>query len=502
MLLSEKEKNIMTHEELYKKHGQELESVSVGTNYWTGVPNHHGEFTDNNPYYQQYKQNPYMNNEDSDALYAQAVQWQANYYNTLEEREYNDPANKLARDKRAGINSDILASNGGSASSSSVGSAIPPVQSDVQFSSVGSRTGRVLEGINTACNLVSTIASFGTATIGAIKDIKTMPAEVSLADTQANIAEETKSDVIASAGLANISQRLALVGQLSSYFTPESTTEDYTNVLSTLGIGAEQIPEYESAIRNYHKNPTFKANYEDAVSRATEGAVRNSIRTSDVLNTLYENTLAIEKADQSLTMLTQSIEMGFNQYLADNGYGEQVASNITGSEKAKSQALDLTRMRLKRDVEVFAQNLEDCKSSVHRIDAQIQVIATNAKNEGRMISDTEQFEIDTLTNLRNQLMTLGSSQLQYLYTIMNNANSIMYQNAEMLTTDGNPIIDAAAPRYLRTINTTFGNMVTSNTDVLTSLIGSVPFLGSIFTGITSTPREGFPMNDYSYTTTH
>lgn len=477
----------MTHEELYKKSGQSLQrEFTIGD---LGSIRHVGDFTENNPYYIQLQSNP-ASNEDKDALYAKAVEWQANYYNELEAREYNDPVNKLARDRRAGINSDILsATGGGSSSSSPAGSAVQAPQNEVQYSSVGSRTGRILESINTACNVVSTVASFGTATIGAIKDIKTMPAEVSLAESQAYIAEQTKDAVVESANLSNIGQRLSLVNQLSSYFTPESTTEDYANVLSTLGVPVESIPQYESAIRNYHSNPIFKANYEDAVTRATEGSVRNSIRTSEVLSELFEQTVAIERADNALTLLSQSIESSFNQYLADNGYGELSASNITGTERAKSQAIDLTRQRLKRDLEVFATNLEDVKSSVIGIDSRIKAIAGGAKAEHRMITATEQFEIDTLTNLRNQLMTLGSSQLQSVYAIMNEANAIVYQNSELLNNEGNPIINAAAPRFLRTMNTTFGNIVSSDSDVISSLIQSVPFVGSLFTNSSSESNQ-------------
>lgn len=478
----------MTHEELYEKSGQSLVGTSVGTKFWTGAPQHSGQFTENNPYYIQLQSA--TNEEDIDALYAQAVEWQATYYNTLEEREYNSPLSRVMRDKEAGINSDILAATGGASSGSSpAGSSIQSPQTDAQYSSVGSRTGRVLESINTACNVVSTVASFGTAVIGAVKQMKTLPAEVSLAESQAYVAEQTKDALVESADLSNIHNRLSLVNQLSGYFTPDSTDDDFTNVLSTLGLSAEMIPQYRDAIRNYHSNPAFKANYEDAITRATEGSVRNSIRTSEVLSDLYERTVAIEQADQAITQLVQSIEQSFNQYLVDNGYGEMSASNITGTEKAKSQALDLTRVRLKRDIVTFAKNLDDVRESVHGIDARIQAIAGYAKAEHRMVSATEQFEMDTLTNLRNQLMTLGSSQLQSVYAIMNNANAIVYQNSEMLTVDGNPIINAASPRYLRTINTTFGNMVTSDNDIIQSLIQSVPFVGSIFTSTSAQPGQ-------------
>lgn len=487
----------MTHEELYKQSGNEIVTSYVDGDY--GSTRHVGTFTDNNPYYIQLKKA--SNNADKDALYELAVQWQANYFNTLEERDYNSPVNRLARDKRAGINSDILSSNGGSsASSSPVGSAIQAPQSDVEFSSVSTRAGLILDSINNACNVVSTVSSFGTATINAIKQIKLMPAEISLAESQAYIAEQTKDSVVESANLSNIHQRLSLVNQLSSYFTPESTPDDYTNVLSTLGIPADVIPQYENAIRNYHNNPAFKANYEDAIFRATERSVRNSIYTSDVLNNLFEKSLAVEQADKSITLLVQSLESSFNQYLVDNGYATSSASNLVSAVNVQSQDLNLTNQRLKRDLVSFAENLSDVRDSIHGIDARISAIAGNAKNEHRMISPTEQFEIDTLNNLRNQLMSLGSSQLQSVYSIINNANAIVYQNSEMLNTEGNPIINAASPRFLRTINTTFGNMVSSDSDIISSIISDIPFVGSIFTSGSNSPIQH--SNNLSYTATY
>lgn len=469
----------MTHEELYKQNGQTLERSFDGQSFWNGHPIHSGMFTSNNPYYIQL-QNA-LGNEDKDALYAKAVEWQSNYYNTLEEREYNSPEARIARDKVAGINSDIVgATTGGTSSSSPAGSSIAPPQTDVQYSSVSSRTGRILDSINSACNVVSTVASFGTAAIGAIRDIKTMPSQVSLAETQAYIADQTIDSVVESSNLSAIQSRLALVNQLSSFFTPESTSDDFTNVLSTLGLSKEVIPDFEKAIREYHSNPAYKANYEENISRALDGSARNSTYTSQVLNELYEKSLQIERADQGLSILSQSIETAFNQYLADNGYGELSAENVIGNSQAQSQAIDLTRKRLERDIIAFGQNLEDIKKEIHTMDARKSAIYGNAKNERRMLSPSEQFEVDTLDNLRQQLLTLGSSQLQSLYAIVDNANAIMYQNSELLNTEGNPIINAASPRFLRTINTTFGSYVSSDGDIVNSLLQSIPVVGGLF----------------------
>lgn len=484
----------MTHEELYEKSGQQVVNAVVGVDSLTSN-RHGGQFTENNPYYLQFANA--TNSEDRDALYAKAVEWQANYFNTLEEREYNSPTNRVARDKAAGINSDILAATGGgSGSSSSPGSAIQSPQTDVQYSSVGSKTSRLVDSIGAASNVLSSVASFGTATINAIEQVKTMPSRVSLADSQAYIAEQTKDAVVQSSESSAIQSRLSLINQLASYFTPESTTEDYSNVLSTLGIAADMIPNFEGAIRNYHTNPAYRADYEGAIYNANDAAARNAIRSSEVLNELYEKTLTIEKADKDLTILSQSLESAFNDYLVQNGYAEQTAENVMSSTNAQSDALELTRAHLKRDIQAFGENLNDVKESVHGIDARIQAIVGNAKNERRMISATEQFEIDTLNNLRNQLMTLGSSQLQSVYSIIDNANAIMYQNSELLNTDGDPIINVATPRFLRTINTTFGNMVSADSDIVSTLIQSVPFVGSLFTNTTPEQDVQFQLAPY------
>lgn len=476
MLLSEKEKVIMTHEELYKQSGQEVKGDFVVGKY--GSLRHAGKFTENNPYYIQfqYAQQSDAKNQDLDALYSQAVEWQANYYNTLESREYNDPMNEIQRQRKAGFNPDLAGASGLSSSSGgSSGSQIPAPQSGVEYSNAYGNTESVVSSINAVCNVVNSIATLGTASVNAFEQISTMPSRVSLAETQAYIADETKDVVVSQAKNSDIFQRLSLVKDLAGFFTPESSSEDYTNILTTLGYPSEQIPSYEQAIKNYHSNPVYKSSYEDSVMRANELGAYNSVYTTNVQTELFEKTLAMQNVELNISTLTNKIRTSFLDYLSSNGFGEQVAKNEVANANLTAQDIAFSRTKLERDVTAFAKNLEDIKNEIGRYDARIQAIYGNAKNEHRMISPTEQFEIDTLKNLRMQAMSLGSSQLQQVYGMINNANAIMYQNNVMLNNDGDPIIDPVTPRFMRTIDVTFGEYVkTDQYDIGKLLVDLLP----------------------------
>lgn len=470
----------MTHEELYKQNGVELESASLGSKFFTGTPQHYGEFTDNNPYYLQMKSNPNMPRQDIDALYERAVQWQADYYNTLESREYNSPAAVVQRNREAGINVDIPSANvlSGSTSSGGSSSSVPSTPAHTRFSNVYDTASTIFQGVQTACDLVSTIASFGTASIDAFEKVKSMPSRISLSNSQAYVADLTKDDIVETRKLSNVHERLSLVNQLSSFFTPDSTAEDYVNILGTLGFSSDEIPNFERAIRDYHANPAYRAYYQDNVKRYNDLSAYNAVYTTDVQNDLYEGTLFIQRSDVNLAKLNGQIQTSMSAYLASNGYGEQVASNMVSSEQLQGKELEFSRSKLDRDIKVFADSLESIKNEIFRIDARISAIKGNAQNEHRFISSTEQLEIDTLSNLRAQMLTLGSSNLDSFFSLVDNANAIMYQNAVLLGSDGNPLIDAVSPRWVRTLDITFGNYVKGEgIDLSTLLSALIPNVG-------------------------
>lgn len=467
----------MTHEELYKKYDQEVVSDHIYGRSDTKF-RHTGQFTENNPYYQQLLVGQH-NNQDADALYSQAVEWQANYFSTLESREYNDPLADIERKRRAGYNPDLAGASGvSSGSSGSAGSAVPASQSGVPYSNVYGNVQSVSEGITAVCNVVNSIATLGTASVNAFEQIKTMPSRVSLAESQAYIADQTKDTVVGQTKGQDIFQRLSLVKQLSGFFTPESTSDDYVNILGTLGYSADEIPSYEQAIKNYHSNPLYQSNYQDGVRRANDLSAYNSIYTTDVQADLYERSLAIQNAEQNITTLSNQIRTSFLDYLSSNGFGDIVASNEVASANLTSKDIEFSRTKLERDVQVFSKNMADIKNEIKRMDARIQAIKGKATAEHRFLSASEQFEIDTLSNLRSQMLTLGSTQLQNFYSMVNQANAIIYQNDQMFGPDGYPLLDALTPRYMRTIDVTFGNYVKSDAlDLSSVLLSLIPKSG-------------------------
>ena len=219
-------------------------SVSV---YGTGGKKRHvGNFSDSNPYLDNL--NVANNNEDKDALFERAVEWEADYANLQEQRaynrevleeqrEYDSPVNQIARQRAAGINPDIASgSNGGSSiGGSSAQMNIPSMadqQGQTKFSNKYDNLNNVFNGINAASSMLSSLTSGYGNIVAGISQLKTLPSQVSLNEANAAAASAQANELTAllegkkkSIDLDNISRYMGhvsnLQGLLKNGFTDE-----------------------------------------------------------------------------------------------------------------------------------------------------------------------------------------------------------------------------------------------------------------------------------------
>ena len=157
---------------------QPIGSVPVRVVGKHGKVRHAGFFSTNNPYALQI--NPATSNQDKDALYEKAVNWEADRANLLEQREYDDPVNQAARERRAGINPDLQGSGGSGGVSSGSSAVQPQTQGQTKFNNAYDNTDKVLSGIDTAASAISAFTSGYTGIVTSLDTLFTLPSISSL----------------------------------------------------------------------------------------------------------------------------------------------------------------------------------------------------------------------------------------------------------------------------------------------------------------------------------
>lgn len=253
---------------------QPIGSVPIQVIGTGGSVRHAGTFSTTNPYAAQIA--AATNNKDRDALYERAIQWEADRANLLEQREYDDPVNQVARQRAAGFNPD-LAGSGVSGGVSSGSSAVQPqTQGQSQFSNV---SGNIADGVSIVQTAFQGIESvmgglnlFTSAMngINAFREAKkTFESRKQIVDNQAtitgveaDIAEDTKDSTIKSRNAMNgITVANSLLSQavdIASMFTPDMSEDEKLSLCKSIGYDDKQAQDLVSAVSTLNKTPQFQ----------------------------------------------------------------------------------------------------------------------------------------------------------------------------------------------------------------------------------------------------
>lgn len=417
-----------------------------------GSVRHKGSFSPNNPYFLQLKQA--VNNQDKDALYELAVKWEADqaaYQQQLDDRQaaldeqraYDDPSAANARLRAAGINPDLGGSSSGSSSGSSAGMALPTLNQttgQTKFSNSYDNSSLVLQGIGTASSVLSSFTGFGSAIISAIDTLTTLPARAKLLNAQAYVADQTKDAAVTSAKntaesgiLSGIQQSLGLLGDVSSFFTPESSDDDITSVLSTLGYSDDKIPSMMSAIRQYHKNPNMKAYFENAKKEANFAEQYNQKYTPEIVGRVISQSIQLQDAQNQFDIDSKQLQARIASIINTDTHAANVASSISDqavydSEKA---ALDLDMLR--RDIDAYVSNIDDINSAIEFREKSVMRIEAFASKQGRNLSAAEEAIVNAHNIAIMEMRALGSNELSRLYTMMRQAARQNYYDRVNMT---------------------------------------------------------------------
>lgn len=432
-----------------------------------GSTRHAGYFSPNNPYYAQLQVAD--NNQDMDALYELAVQWEADYANRQmqldenreileEQRLYDSPAEQIRRAREAGINPDISGSSGSGSGSGSSAQLANPGMADQsgqsKFSNKYDNTALVFEGLNSASNMAGTLMSGVSGIMNAVSNMKILPSEIALNEAQAGLQDAQANEVRsllggkvegqqlsnAFQGIQNSTAILQQLAQFSDLIAPD--TEDMTPYLTALGVPEANIPAYSGLIKQMHANPQMRDKYAKAEVSAKFSEAENAEYTQETVANMVELDRKIKYEKQALEFHSTHLQGQIASLLDTDEYASDVAGLEMLETEVSSEQLGVTQEELKLkaqqiqyNTEIFLQSLVDKASAIKANDAVIADIKKLA--QGRSLTKNEIAQINRLTAENISLRTMFSDEFYKIKTSYLTAAQTLYNRYHYLDANGN-----------------------------------------------------------------
>lgn len=405
-----------------------------------GTPRHIGDFTENNPYLSQLRLA--KNNQDADALFELAVQWQADYANRQmqleenkaildEQREYDSPLAQVQRQRDAGINPDLAGSSGGSTSAGSSAQLTNPGLADQQgqtkFSNKYDNTALVFEGVNTALSGISTLTGAFSGISSTIAQFKKLPSEIALNEASAGLQNAQANEITSlldgrkkSLALQNSAQTLGIVESLMPKINPDSTDEDFNNIVAAAGIPEELQPDVVKALKSAQSNPGFLANWKNQIVADRQAQAEMETFTGQVFQNLVEEGLQLREMQLDFDIMSQSIANKVQRFLTnDPQYAENLADTerLNAANNADSQ--ELLKEQIRRDFSAYQQGLDNLVTGVQTLEARQDELKKIQTKRG--LNSVEQLEFDTNNMRIAQMKALGAQEVGRVYSMLNDA---------------------------------------------------------------------------------
>lgn len=408
---------------------------------------HSGSFSANNPYFVQLDRAG--SKADEDALFELAVKWEAEqagyqqeradkYADLQEQRAYDDPSAVVARNRRAGINSDLVGASGavGSGSGSSATADMPslttPTDNTSRFSNQLDRHSMILGAVDSVSGLLGAFSSLGSAVTNSISTLTMLPIAKRAGELSNQLADEMRPHQVSfaekqlqgqqiandTADLDLINKSLGTLNTLSGFITPETSDEDATNILSSLGFDSAKIPSLLTGVKQWHSNPQYKATWEKSKTQAIEAEEYGKAYTRDYISGILGISQKLESTQLNLDFALKDLEFKVANLLNTDEYAQDVAGNTqvltslsTKQAGYDSKQLDLLRDQLDRDFEAFENQLEFLVVGRREANNLISEIRQRASRNGRDLTAAEQAIIDNQYQLIYGLDCLGSKYL-------------------------------------------------------------------------------------------
>lgn len=458
---------------------------------WTDANRRHtGQYSDNNPYFDQMRLS--QNKQDTDALYERAIEWEADYANRQmqleenraileEQRQYDSPVEQVARQRAAGINPDLEGSSGGSTSAGSSAQLTNPGLADQtgqnKFSNLYDNAHMVFEGINTAGNFLGTMATSVSGIMNAVSTMKMLPSQIAaneahadLQGAQANEIRELLAGKKKGQTLSNIAQGIqnssAIMSQLASFadlIAPD--TPDMAPHLTALGVPEAQIPAYTDFIKQMHANPKMRAQYAKASTAAKFSEAQNDMYTQDLVSGMVELQYKMEYEALDLEYhrnhLNKSIAslLDTDSFATDSAQLEMDKLALAGQAVGvDSAALNLKGQQIQNDTEAFLTKLEQKASLITNIRGARDHIYEIAK--GRSLTPEETAMVNRLNAEEMAMYSLASSEFNQIKTTFLRTGQALYDRYRRLDASGNMNWLSGQEQYNFYSDITFNDIIT------------------------------------------
>lgn len=407
----------------------------VGTG---GKVRHAGTFSNTNPFAAQIA--AATNNQDRDALYEKAVNWEADRANLEEQREYDDPVNQVARQRAAGINPD-LAGSGGSGGVSSGSSAVQPqTQGATKMSNSYDNTQIALDGINTAMNVVQTCGGFALAGQQFFEAVSTFPTrknilqnQEKLTNTQATIASETQGSTIEAVNATNKTTAalgfMQQVVQATSLFSKDMTRDQRKKLLTSAGLADDiGVDKLLDAVEVYETNPVVKEQYDAAQLAANERASEVSVFDPRFINEVNEMKKKIDLDSLGAEAIRAGMAEAVAMLVATPENVETIAAGETSSNAVNQERNQFILAEIKSQARAVYKRTMQKAGQINDLKKQRQDIIDNSWSKkffGRL-SNEQQLAVESINTKIAMLEGAANSELSGIYTIAMQAAQQQY----------------------------------------------------------------------------
>lgn len=413
-----------------------------------GKVRHAGSFRVDNPYAAQIA--TATSNQDRDALYERAIEWEAdrsNYEFQLEQnrdilqeqRQYDSPAEVAARMRQAGYtgNSTTAGSAGGSSSAQQQPLAMADQSGQTKFSNSYDNTSLAFEGINTVSNFItsftgaiSTLNSFHES-LATFSDRKTYQHnQARMSEVSASIAEETKEDAVSvakttgrlhTAQLAN--DYIDQLGEIATLIPRDTKDEDIPSFLTDIGYDQDTAIKLAKGIQRIRQSDAMQNYYNENELAKEDSEAKLPVYTSERLQPLHEFLIQarIDEATSS------AIIADFNKKFAELFYTDtnaQSAANIETSKLAVSaQQTELLRKNLislanqidKRNIS-RAKFVDKLSKRRDAIEAEGKKL--NWRGRAKGLNANQIAEIESIDTRISYVESLANEELGQIYSAM------------------------------------------------------------------------------------
>lgn len=444
-----------------------------------GKTRHAGNFSQSNPYAQQLA--VATNNQDKDALYEKAVNWEADRASLEEQRAYDDPSAQVARQRAAGINPDLSGSSGGSSISSGSSAVQPQTQGQTKFSNSYDTSATVFQGMQATASLISSLTGAVSGGFDLVKGISTFgdflsqsASQSSMLKTAANIASQTAPGVIAAQNAENqiavdtaesrtssmnldaYHKKLAFVDTLSHMLdgTKEYTDDELDSFISRVGY-TDSGGELRTLMRDYMGTPQLRKYYNDYALQARASQIANVAAPYDFLLSVQQTSNQCKLQEITLQQMLGS----FKQSIANLTFTDEQAQNIASAQNldnaTKVQQNKLAYETAVYELQNFFRALEVNKSAIADLDARIAEYTYNhtSRDEmgrvtNRQMTSEEIAALMSLKTARSALYTLGSQHFGEMQQIINSAYMSWFNSETSINKNGGNLrMDAFNDRY-------------------------------------------------------